>query len=197
MALNCRSVEMAERNAVIPEDRRIEFRIGINVGDAIVDDQGDIYGDGVNIASRVESLAWSGAVCLSDEAYRQIKGKLAIDVSDMGMHQLKNITQSVRVYCVWLEDDPPLALPDKPSIAVLPFENLSGEARSTDYGMREFGSWIRTVPCTEWVRSCLKNPTGDGRTCLGAPEGKRNGNYRHGPRTKETIELWKLIKSLL
>ena len=119
--------EMAERNAVIPEDHRIELRIGINVGDVIVDDQGDIYGDGVNIAARVESLARPGAVCLSDEAYRQIKGKLAIDVSDLGEHQLKNIAQPVRVYSVWLDDAPPLALPDKPSIAVLPFQNLSGD----------------------------------------------------------------------
>ena len=85
--------EMAERNAVIPEDRRIEFRIGINVGDVIVDDRGDIYGDGVNIAARVESLAKPGTLCLSDEAYRQIRGKLRIDVSDMGEHQLKNIEQ--------------------------------------------------------------------------------------------------------
>jgi adenylate cyclase len=118
---------MAERNAVIPEERRIEFRIGINVGDVIVDDQGDIYGDGVNIAARVETLARPGAVCFSDEAYRQIKGKLAIDASDLGEHQLKNIAQPVRVYSVWLDDAPPLALPDKPSIAVLPFENLSGD----------------------------------------------------------------------
>jgi TolB-like protein/tetratricopeptide (TPR) repeat protein len=121
--------EMAERNAVIPEERRIEFRIGINVGDVIVDDRGDIYGDGVNIAARVESLAQPGALCLSDEAYRQIKGKLAIDASDMGEHQLKNIAQPVRVYGVWLNDAPPLALPDKPSIAVLPFENLSGDPK--------------------------------------------------------------------
>jgi adenylate cyclase len=118
---------MAERNAVIPEERRIEFRIGINVGDVIVDDHGDIYGDGVNIAARVESLARPGAVCFSDEAYRQIKGKLAIDASDLGEHRLKNIAQPVRVYSVWLDDAPPLALPDKPSIAVLPFENLSGD----------------------------------------------------------------------
>jgi len=119
--------EMAARNAVIPEERRIEFRIGINVGDVIVDDRGDIYGDGVNIAARVESLARPGALCLSDEAYRQIKGKLAIDANDMGEHQLKNIAQPVRVYSVWFDDAPPLALPDKPSIAVLPFENLSGD----------------------------------------------------------------------
>src|SRR5713101_5416802 len=83
--------QIAERNADIPDDRRIEFRMGINVGDVIVDDQGDIYGDGVNIAARVESLARPGAICLSDEAYRQIKGKLAIQVGDMGEHQLKNI----------------------------------------------------------------------------------------------------------
>jgi len=121
--------EMAERNAVIPDDRRIEFRIGINVGDVIVDDRGDIYGDGVNIAARVESLAKPGTLCLSDEAYRQIRGKLPIDVSDIGEHQLKNIAQPVRVYSVWLDDAPPLALPDKPSIAVLPFENLSGDPK--------------------------------------------------------------------
>ena len=121
--------EMAEHNSVIPEDRRIEFRIGINVGDVIVDDRGDIYGDGVNIAARVESLAKPGTLCLSDEAYRQIRGKLRIDVSDMGEHQLKNIEQPVRVYSVWLDDAPPLALPDKPSIAVLAFENLSGDPK--------------------------------------------------------------------
>src|SRR6266700_4085435 len=74
---------MAERNAAIPEDRRIAFRIGINVGDIIID-EGDIYGDGVNIAARVETLASPGAICLSDSAYQQIKGKLTLDVSDMG-----------------------------------------------------------------------------------------------------------------
>src|SRR5471030_411245 len=74
---------MDERNAAFPEDRRIDFRIGINVGDIIIDD-GDIYGDGVNIAARVETLASPGAICLSDNAYQQIKGKLAVDVSNMG-----------------------------------------------------------------------------------------------------------------
>jgi TolB-like protein/class 3 adenylate cyclase/tetratricopeptide (TPR) repeat protein len=120
---------MAERNASNPEDRRIEFRIGINVGDIIIDEN-DIYGDGVNIAARIEILASPGAICLSDNAYQQIKGKLALDVSDMGEQQLKNIAQPVRTYGVRLEGMPVrplLALPDKPSIAVLPFNNISGE----------------------------------------------------------------------
>jgi adenylate cyclase len=120
---------MAERNAAIPEDRRIEFRIGINVGDIIID-EGDIYGDGVNIAARVESLASPGSICISDHGYQQIKGKLALDVSDMGEHQLKNIAQLVRTYSIRLDGAltrPVLALPNKPSIAVLPFQNMSGD----------------------------------------------------------------------
>ena len=115
---------MAERNAAIPEDRRIEFRIGINVGDIIID-EGDIYGDGVNIAARVETLATPGAICLSDNAYQQIKGKLSLEVSDMGEQQLKNIAQPVRVYGLRpnaVPAQPALSLPDKPSIAVLPFQ---------------------------------------------------------------------------
>jgi adenylate cyclase len=122
---------LAERNAAIPEDRRIEFRIGINVGDIIID-EGDIYGDGVNIAARVETLASPGAICISDNAYQQIKGKLAVDVSDMGEQQLKNITELVRVYRVQLSGAAmtaraALPIPDKPSIAVMPFDSLSVE----------------------------------------------------------------------
>jgi len=119
---------MAERNAAIPEERRIEFRIGINVGDIIID-EGDIYGDGVNIAARVESLASPGSICISDNGYQQIS-KLALDVSDMGERQLKNIPQPVRLYDIRLNGTsarPVLALPDRPSIAVLPFQNMSGD----------------------------------------------------------------------
>jgi adenylate cyclase len=117
----------AARNANIPDDRRIEFRIGINVGD-IINDEGDIYGDGVNIAARIEPLAEPGMVCLSDSAYQQIKGKLFLDVTDMGEKSLKNIAQPVRVYGVRIDRaaSPP-ALPNKPSIAVLPFTNMSGD----------------------------------------------------------------------
>jgi adenylate cyclase len=87
--------EMARRNAVIPEDRRLEFRIGIDVGDIIIDED-DIYGDGVNIAARVESLANPGGICFSENAYQQIKGKLTLNVRDMGEQQLKN-TASARL----------------------------------------------------------------------------------------------------
>ena len=112
---------MAERNAEIPEDHRIEFRIGINIGDIIID-EGDIFGDGVNVAARIETLAKPGAICLSDNAYQQIKGKLAVDVSDIGEKALKNIAQPVRVYEVRVDGAATRpAVPDRPSIAVLPF----------------------------------------------------------------------------
>jgi adenylate cyclase len=112
--------EMAQRNAAIPEDRRLEIRIGINVGDIIID-EGEIYGDGVNIAARVESLASPGGICLSENAYQQIKGKLTLNASNMGARQLKNIAEPVRVYSVQPDAParPTLAFPDRPSIAVL------------------------------------------------------------------------------
>jgi adenylate cyclase len=96
---------MADRGAAVPEDRRIEFRIGINVGD-IISDEGDLYGDRVNIAARVQTLANPGAICLSDNAYQQIKGKFALDVNDMGDQPLKNIALPVRVYRVELDRAP-------------------------------------------------------------------------------------------
>ena len=99
-------------------------------------DDGDIYGDGVNIAARIEPLAEPGAICLSDNAYQQIKGKLSVDVTDMGEQQLKNIAQPVRVYGIRpagaaaAAARPALSLPDRPSIAVLPFQNMSGDRRA-------------------------------------------------------------------
>jgi adenylate cyclase len=121
---------MAERNTEIAEDHRIAFRIGINVGDIIID-EGDIFGDGVNIAARVETLAEPGGICIAENAYKQVDGKLALNVINMGEQQLKNIARPVRAFQVQLEGPitrPALALPDKPSIAVLPFTNMSGDA---------------------------------------------------------------------
>jgi adenylate cyclase len=125
---------MAERNAKIAADRRIEFRTGINVGDVVVDD-GDIFGDGVNIAARLEGLAEPGGICVSALVQRDAAGKLDLAFEDLGEQQLKNIAQPVRVYRVATErhaeaviGPAPLPLPDKPSIAVLAFQNMSGDA---------------------------------------------------------------------
>src|ERR1700720_1031219 len=122
---------MAERNAAIPEDRRIEFRIGINVGDIIID-EGDIYGDGVNIAARVEGIAEAGGICISDDAFRQVRGKIDAAFADAGDQRLKNIEQPVRVYRIQLDQAAPkapkISAPaEGPSIAVLPFQNMSGD----------------------------------------------------------------------
>ena len=119
---------MAERNADIPQDRRIEFRIGINSGDVIVED-GDIHGDGVNIAARLEGLAEPGMICCSAIVQGQVEGRLDCTFEDQGEQSLKNIARPVRVYRVGprAAAPPALALPDKPSIAVLPFQNMSGD----------------------------------------------------------------------
>jgi TolB-like protein/class 3 adenylate cyclase len=159
---------LADRNASIPEDRRIEFRIGINVGDIIID-EGDIYGDGVNIAARVEALASPGAICLSDNAYQQIKGKLALDVSDMGEQQLKNIPQPVRLYSIRLDGTsarPALALPDRPSIAVLPFQNMSGDAEQEYFADGMVEDIITALSRIRWLFVIARNSsfTYKGRT---------------------------------
>jgi adenylate cyclase len=122
---------MIARNAEIANDKRIEFRIGVNVGDIIIDG-GDIFGDGVNVAARLEGLAEPGGICVSARVQEDIRGKLDIVLADEGEQQLKNIAWPVRVYRVQLGAKtaplrPALALPDKPSIAVLPFNNMSGE----------------------------------------------------------------------
>ena len=120
---------MSERNKLIPPDKRIELRVGVHVGD-IIAEEGDIFGDGVNIAARLESIAEPGGICISDDAYRQIRGKIDAAFEDDGDQQLKNIAEPVRVYSVRHDGAPTrlsLSLPDKPSIAVLPFQNMSGD----------------------------------------------------------------------
>src|SRR6202795_1564122 len=89
---------MIERNVGIPADQRIEFRIGIHLGDVVEESDGDLMGDGVNIAARLEGVAKPGAICLSEDAYRQVKARLDIAVSDLGPTQLKNIERPIRVY---------------------------------------------------------------------------------------------------
>ena len=132
--------KIAEQNAALPQDQRIELRIGIHVGDIIIDDN-DIFGDGVNIAARLEGFAEPGGVCISDDAYRQIRGKVDVGFDDMGLLTLKNIAEPMRSWRIRIGDEaasvvqesgsaalpPVLALPDKPSIAVLPFTNIGGD----------------------------------------------------------------------
>src|SRR5271169_216509 len=89
---------MVERNAGVPEDRRIQFRVGIHVGDVVEESDGDLMGDGVNVAARLESIAKPGAICLSEQAYWQVKGRLDLAVTDLGRTQLKNIAQPIHVY---------------------------------------------------------------------------------------------------
>src|SRR5215475_12824479 len=89
---------MAERNAGLPPERRIEFRIGIHLGDVVEESDGDLMGDGINIAARLEGIAKPGAICLSEDAYRQVKSRLDLIVSDLGATQLKNIAEPIRVY---------------------------------------------------------------------------------------------------
>src|SRR6202022_1617821 len=131
---------VAEQNATVPQDQRIEFRIGIHIGDIIFDDN-DIFGDGVNIAARLEGIAEPGGVCMSDDPYRQVRGKVEIACDDLGPQTLKNIVEPMGAWRVQLSGQsatkaqpgspagqaPALALPDKPSIAVLPFQNISGD----------------------------------------------------------------------
>ena len=130
---------IAEQNSTLPQVKRIEFRVGIHVGD-IISDENDIFGDGVNIAARLEGIAEPGGVCISDDAQRQIRGKVDIAFEDMGPQNLKNITEPMRAWRLRthagasaatsimppIESTQTLALPDKPSIAVLPFESMSG-----------------------------------------------------------------------
>ena len=126
--------EITERNATVPSNNRIEFRIGINMGDIVVED-GDIFGDGVNIAARLEGLAKPGGICVSARVREDAAGRLDLTFDDLGEQQLKNIARPIRVYRVAptpaaapapaAKAGPPL--PDKPSIAVLPFANMSGD----------------------------------------------------------------------
>jgi TolB-like protein len=126
---------MALRNDGVGQERRIDFRIGINLGDVIID-QHDIYGDGVNVAARLETLAEPGGVCVSKVVHDQVRDKVEFLFEDLGEQQVKNIARPVHVYRTPLAKTArakaPLPLPDKPSLAVLPFQNMTGDVEQ-DY----------------------------------------------------------------
>ena len=124
---------MVERNGGLPPERRIEFRIGIHLGDVVEESDGDLMGDGVNIAARLEGIAKAGAICLSEDAYRQVKSRLELAVSDLGPTLLKNIAEPVRVYSLQVGEPaaqakpPSTSTPPRLSIVVLPFANIGGD----------------------------------------------------------------------
>src|ERR1700747_1589591 len=122
---------MAERNEGIPQDRRMLFRIGINLGDILIEGD-DILGDGVNVAARLGGIAEPGGICLSSSAYEQVSGKVAVEFTDLGERTLKNIARPIRAYAVGPSANghqvaPPQSLAPRLSIVVLPFANIGGD----------------------------------------------------------------------
>ena len=155
--------EMAGRNTGVPPDNRIELRIGINVGDIIVED-GDIFGDGVNVAARLEALAEPGGICVSARVQEDAVGKLDFAFDDIGEQGLKNIARPVRAYRVvtatrlatpGVSSGPPL--PDKPSIAVLPFANLSGDPEQEYFADGMVEEIITALSRIRWLFVIARN----------------------------------------
>src|SRR5262245_33784209 len=154
---------MIERNAPEPQDKRIEVRIGIHVGDIIIEDN-DIFGDGVNIAARLEGMAQSGGICVSDDAYRQVRGRLEANFQDVGEQELKNIARPVRVYQfhpsgIALATTPTFSLPDRPSVAVLPFQNLSGDPEQEYFADGMVEDIITGLSRIKWLFVIARNST--------------------------------------
>jgi adenylate cyclase len=128
---------LVERNAGLPPERRIEFRVGVHLGDVVEESDGDLMGNGVNIAARIEGIAAPGEICLSEDAYRQVKGRLDLAVCDLGPTQLKNIAEPIRVYSLdvgmpAVARPAPTPVPEKSapprlSMVVLPFANIGGD----------------------------------------------------------------------
>ncbi len=128
---------LVEHNAGVPPERRIEFRVGVHLGDLVEEADGDLMGDGVNIAARLEGIASPGAICLSEDAYRQVKSRLDLAVTDLGPTQLKNIAELIRVYSLDVgvpapakpapAPAPEKTAPPRLSIVVLPFANIGGD----------------------------------------------------------------------
>jgi len=153
---------MVERNGATPSDQRIELRIGVHVGDIIIE-EGDIFGDGVNIAARLEGEAQPGGICISDDTYRQVRGKLDANFVDAGERALKNIAQKVRVYQLApagaASEAAAPALPDKPSIAVLPFQNMSGDPEQDYFADGMVEDIITGLARIKWLFVIARNST--------------------------------------
>jgi TolB-like protein/class 3 adenylate cyclase len=159
--------DMGLRNTDVPADRRIEFRIGINLGDIIKDGR-DVYGDGVNVAARLEALATPGGICVSRVVRDQVRDKLGFAFDDRGEQQVKNITRPVRVFDVKMTGETmtltpdlaarvPLQLPDKPSIAVLPFQNMSGDPEQEYFADGMVEEIITALSRIRWLFVIARN----------------------------------------
>jgi adenylate cyclase len=171
-AMRCATVwqrSMSERPAAQPRDSHIEWRIGVNLGDIIVDDD-DIFGDGVNVAARLEAMAEPGGICVSGAAHDQVRDKLDIEFEDMGEQSLKNIARPVRAYRISPPVDAkaatpraapqaPLPLPDKPSIAVLPFQNISGDPEQEYFADGMVEEIITALSRIRWFFVIARNST--------------------------------------
>jgi TolB-like protein/class 3 adenylate cyclase len=154
----------AERNAAVPSDRRMEWRIGVHLGDVLIEGE-DILGDGVNIAARLEGIAEPGGICVSEDAFRQVRGKVEAEFADLGEQSLKNIARPLRVYRVgWapassqpISASATLPLPDKPSIAVLPFANMSGDPEQEYFADGMVEEIITALSRIRWLFVIARN----------------------------------------
>ena len=156
---------MTQRNAGVPDNQRIELRIGIHLGDVIIE-EGDIFGDGVNIAARLEGIAPSGGISISDDVYRQVRDKVDVQFQDIGEPKLKNILRPVRVYqypsgavTAASVTSGEIALPDKPSIAVLPFQNMSGDPEQEYFADGMVDDIITGLSRIKWLFVIARNST--------------------------------------
>ena len=159
---------LAEVNSSLPPDRRISFRIGIHIGDVMVR-AGDLFGDGVNIAARLQALAKPGAVCVSGATYDQVRKVLPMTFEDLGVQEVKNIQEPIRAYQVGAPSKPrdafaaraeaesPLSLPDKPSIAVLPFQNMSGDPEQEYFADGMVEDIITALSRFKWLFVIARN----------------------------------------
>jgi adenylate cyclase len=151
---------MAERNREQQHDRRLVFRMGVHVGDIIVDGD-DILGDGVNIAARLEGVAVPGGVAVSGRVYEDVVNKLDLAFEDLGSQELKNIARPVAVYALAIEapkmERPKLALPDRPSVAVLAFENLSTDAEQEYFADGVTEDIITALSYVPWLFVIARN----------------------------------------
>ena len=157
---------MLDREPEVPDERRIRFRIGVNLGDVIVEEH-DIFGDGVNVAARLEALAEAGGICISDDAFRQVRGKIEAEFADHGEQSQKNNARPLRVYRIGPSPateqptTPPTALPlpDKPSIAVLPFANMSGDPEQEYFADGMVEEIITALSRIRWLFVIARNST--------------------------------------